>query len=236
MEFKYETEIFNAGFGQGITTTPVQNVKALTPLTNDGMLLKPYIVSKIVDSETGEVILENKREEIERVASTATVEKMISLMDDCVNGLGNTGARFRVAGGELVGKTGTAQIANVNGGGYIASTTDVISSFSGIYPKSNPQIIIYASASRPSGGSQVPISNAVKEIVNNISKYYGNSDSATASIDIKDYKVENYVNQKVEVSKGIIENNGIMCRIIGGGNKVVKQTCYYRRYYIFNYE
>ena len=224
LEFKYETEIFNAGFGQGITTTPVQNVKALTPLTNDGMLLKPYIVSKIVDSETGEVILENKREEIERVASTATVEKMISLMDDCVNGLGNTGARFRVAGGELVGKTGTAQIANVNGGGYIASTTDVISSFSGIYPKSNPQIIIYASASRPSGGSQVPISNAVKEIVNNISKYYGNSDSATASIDIKDYKVENYVNQKVEVSKGIIENNGILCRIIGGGNKVVKQT------------
>ncbi len=224
LDFKYETEIFNAGFGQGITTTPVQNVKALTPLTNDGMLLKPYLISKIVDSDTGEVILENKREEIERVASTATVQKMISLMDDCVNGQGNTGVRFRVAGGELVGKTGTAQIANANGGGYIAGTADVISSFSGIYPKSNPQIIIYASASRPSGGSQVPISNAVKEIVNNISKYYGNSDTATSSIVIKDYEVSNYVNQKVEVAKNTIESNGVSCMIIGGGQKVVKQT------------
>ena len=38
LEFKYETEIYNAGFGQGILTTPVQNAKAMTPLTNDGML------------------------------------------------------------------------------------------------------------------------------------------------------------------------------------------------------
>ena len=79
LEFKYETEIYNAGFGQGITTTPIQNVKALTPLTNDGMLLKPYIISKIIDKETGDVVLEKEREEVERVASTQTVQKMLQL-------------------------------------------------------------------------------------------------------------------------------------------------------------
>ena len=47
LDFKYETEIYNAGFGQGITTTPIQNVKALTPLTNDGVLLEPYVISKL---------------------------------------------------------------------------------------------------------------------------------------------------------------------------------------------
>lgn len=46
LDFKYETEIYNAGFGQGITTTPIQNVKAMTSLTNDGMLLEPFIVKK----------------------------------------------------------------------------------------------------------------------------------------------------------------------------------------------
>ena len=189
LEFKYETEIYNAGFGQGITTTPIQNVKAMTPLTNDGMLLKPYLISKIVDSETGEVVLENGREEIERVASTATVQKMIQLMDDCVNGIGNTGSGYRIDGGELVGKTGTAQIANANGGGYLSGEEDIISSFSGVYPKSNPQVIIYASVSRPSGGSQKPVSNAVKEIVSNISKYYGNSDTNTSYVNIIDYKI-----------------------------------------------
>ena len=96
LDFKYETEIYNAGFGQGITTTPIQNVKAMTSLTNDGMLLEPYVVSKIVDPDTDEVILENKRTEIERVASTETVQKMIQLMDDCVNGIGNTGSGFRI--------------------------------------------------------------------------------------------------------------------------------------------
>ena len=128
--FRYETEIYNAGFGQGITTTPMQNVQAMTPITNDGMLLKPYIVSKIIDPETGEIVVENKRNEVERVASTATVQKMIQLMDDCVNVPGMTGSGFRIDGGELIGKTGTAQIAGANGRGYLQGQSDIISSFS----------------------------------------------------------------------------------------------------------
>lgn len=224
LEFKYETEIFNAGFGQGITTTPVQNLKALTPLTNDGMLLKPYIVSKIVDSTTGEVILENKREEIERVASTNTVQKMISLMDDCVNGYGNTGSGYRVEGGELVGKTGTAQIARENGGGYLNGREDIISSFAGVYPKSNPQIIIYASVKKPSGGSQKPVSNAVKEIVTNISKYYGNDDTKSKPLEINDYKVPNFKNKKLDNVKQSLEANKMSYEIIGEGDKVIEQS------------
>ncbi|MBR5370273.1 MAG: penicillin-binding protein [Bacilli bacterium] len=224
LEFKYETEVFNAGFGQGITTTPVQNVKALTPLTNDGMLLKPYIVSKIVDSETGEVILENSREEIERVASTATVQKIISLMDDCVNGYGNTGTGYRIAGGELVGKTGTAQIAGENGRGYLSGREDIISSFSGIYPKSDPQIIIYASVKRPSAGSQKPISNAIKEIVANASKYYGNSDTKQTALEINDYEVPSFKNKKITTVKQTLETNKINYEIIGEGDKVIEQS------------
>ena len=225
LDFKYETEIYNAGFGQGITTTPIQNVKAMTPLTNDGMLLEPYIISKIVDSETGEVVLEKKREEIERVASTATVQKMIQLMDDCVNGIGNTGSGYRIDGGELIGKTGTAQIANERGGGYLSGKEDIISSFAGIYPKSNPQVIIYASVKRPSGGSQKPVSNAVKEIVQNISKYYGNSDSLpSTSIEIKDYEVPDFVNKKIDNVKVTLSSNKINYVVIGNGDKIIKQS------------
>ena len=225
LDFRYETEIYNAGFGQGITTTPIQNVKAMTPLTNDGMLLEPFIVSKIVDSETKEVILENKRKEIERVASTGTVQKMYQLMSDCVNGSGNTGVGYRIDSGELIGKTGTAQVANEKNGGYLSGKEDIISSFSGIYPKSKPQVIIYASVKKPSGGSQKPISNAVKEIVGNISKYYGNSDSSTnTTIEIKDYKVNSYTNKNIDKVKAELDSNGIRYQIIGNGNKVINQS------------
>ena len=224
LDFKYETEIYNAGFGQGILTTPIQNAKAMTALTNDGILLEPYLVEKIVDSDTGEVTLENKRTEIERVASTGTVQKMISLMDDTVNGYGNTGSGFRIDGGELIGKTGTAQIASENGRGYLQGQEDIISSFSGIYPKSNPQIIIYASVKRPSGGSQKALSNAIKEIVKNVSKYYGNSDTQTASIAIADYKVPSLVNKKLDTAKTMLDANGIKYVVLGNGVKVMKQT------------
>ena len=223
LDFKYETEIYNAGFGQGITTTPIQNVKAMTALTNDGILLEPYVVKKIVDPDTKEVILKNKRTEIERVASTETVQKMIQLMDDCVNGYGNTGSGFRIPSGELIGKTGTAQIAAENGGGYLTGKEDIISSFAGIYPKSDPKLIIYASVKRPSGGSQKPLSNAIKEIVNNASKYYGNDDTKTPEIEISEYKVPSFLNKNIESVKTSLKASGINYKIIGSGTKVVKQ-------------
>ena len=224
LDFKYETEIYNAGFGQGILTTPIQNAKAMTALTNDGILLEPYLVQKIVDSETGEVSLENKRTEIERVASSQTVNKMMQLMDETVNGYGNTGSGFRIESGELIGKTGTAQIASEHGGGYLNGQEDIISSFSGIYPKSNPQVIIYASVKRPSGGSQKPLSNAVKEIVQNVSKYYGNSDTKTVAPPLASYKLPSYVNKKLDAVKVDLDSKGIHYVILGEGNKVSKQT------------
>lgn len=224
INFKYETEIFNAGFGQGITTTPIQNIQAMTSLTNDGMLLKPYIVEKIVDSETGEIVLQNERKEKDRVASTETVQKMLQLMDDALNAQGVPAASFKIASGELIGKTGTAQIANENGSGYLTGKSDVITSFSGIYPKSDPQIIIYASVKRPSNGSQKPLSNSIKQVVENISKYYGNDDTNTKTVEVKDYKLPSFVNKKIESVKTTLEAYGMKYKIIGSGDKVIKQT------------
>ena len=124
----------------------------------------------------------------------------------------------------MIGKTGTAQIASENGGGYLDGKEDIISSFSGIYPKSNPQVIIYASVKRPSGGSQKPLSNAVKEIVENVSKYYGNSDTQTATITVSDYVVPSFVNKKLDIAKTTLEASGVSYVILGHGNKVMKQT------------
>lgn len=223
INFKYETEIYNAGFGQGITTTPIQNVKAMTTLTNDGILLKPYIVSKVVDSSTGEIILENHREEEGRVASTSTVLKMLQLMDDCVNGIGNTGSGYRIASGELIGKTGTAQIADGNGAGYLSGKEDIISSFAGIYPKSDPEVIIYASIKRPTAGSQKPISDAIKGLAANLSKYFGTEDSTSSKVEISEYKVKNYINKSLDKVKTDLDSQGISYRVIGQGSKVIKQ-------------
>lgn len=225
LSFKYETEIYNAGFGQGITTTPLQNIQALSLLTNDGVLLKPYIVEKIVDSDTGEVIYKGKTKTGERMASTETVSKMIKLMDDTVNVHGNTGSRYRIESGELIGKTGTAQMADINGGGYLSGKEDIISSFAGIYPKNNPEVIIYASMARPTGGEQRGIADAVKEVITNIAKYYGETVSMTEEKDeVTSYVMPSFINKDVESVKSVLNSHGISnVVVIGDGDKIIKQ-------------
>ena len=93
-----ETEIYNAGFGQGITTTPIQNIKAMTSLTNDGILLKPYLVSKIVDSSTGEVILENNTKGIASVPSGAStgIYEAYELRDNDLNRFNGKGVLIAI--------------------------------------------------------------------------------------------------------------------------------------------
>ena len=225
LSFKYETEVYNAGFGQGVTTTPLQNIQALSPLTNNGVLLKPYIVSKIVDPATGEVRYKGKKKTGEAVASSETVQKMISLMDDTVNGIGNTGSGYRIPSGELVGKTGTAQIAAPGGGGYLSGKEDIISSFAGVYPKSDPEIIIYASVKSPAGGLQKPISDAVKEVVTNIAKYYGESVTEVDTQEsVVQYVMPSFANKSLALVTNTLNNSGITNQVvIGNGEKVVKQ-------------
>lgn len=224
LDFKYETEVLNAGFGQGILTTPIQNIQALTSLTNNGMLIKPYIVSKIVDPDTKEVIYKGKRTEIEQVASETTVEKIKDLMWKTVNEAGNTGTGYKLEGYNLIGKTGTAQIASQDGSGYLTGAEDIISSFAGIYPKEDPKVIIYASMSRPSGGQQTGIWNAVKEVVVNLSKYYGyKTDGEEEKKEMKSYTMQSYVNKKTESSQNELSNQNLQVKVLGNGNKVINQ-------------
>ncbi len=223
LNFKYETEIFNAGFGQGITTTPIQNIQALTSLTNGGVMLKPYIVSKIVDPDTKEVVYEGKKEEVDTVASETTVNKIKELMWETVNGQGNTGAGYRLDGYNLIGKTGTAQIADESGGGYLTGASDIISSFAGIYPKDDPKVIIYASVKRPAGGVQKVIWQAIKEIVINISKYYGTAPTSEPLKELTAFTLASYKNKTVEQAKSTLEGKQMEVVVLGNGNKVIDQ-------------
>ena len=141
-------------------------------------------------------------------------------MDDCVNGQGNTGSGYRIDSGELIGKTGTSQISE--GGGYLSGKNDIISSFAGVYPKSDPKVIIYAAVKRPTDGSQKPISNAVKEVVYNIENYYGEDNNNTV-IDVNEYKVNNYVNRDIKSVEEELKSNNIKYMFLGNGDRIIKQ-------------
>ncbi len=221
LDFKYETEVFNAGFGQGILTTSIQNIQALTSIANDGILLKPYIVEKIVDAK-GNVVLENKKKELGRVAKKSTTDKMKELMEDVVTE--GTGTSYNMEGYGLIAKTGTAQISSTNGTGYLKGRDDIIRGFAGMFPKDNPKVIIYATLKRPEYQSATPLSYVITDVVKNVSKYLNIYDEASNENEVlKTYTLSSYYNKNCEKIKSILNNNEIEPVIIGNGDKIIKQ-------------
>ena len=220
IKFKYETEVLNAGFGQGVMVTSIQNIKALTSIANDGILLQPYIVDKIVDSN-GKVILENTRTELERVASKETTDKIRDLMETVVTE--GTGSNYKMEGYNLIAKTGTAQISSTNGTGYLKGESDFIRGFAGMFPKDDPQIIIYANLKRPYKNSVKPLTDIIKSVVTNVSKYYNIYDAVEASIESTSYTLDNYYNKKVDTVKEKLEKHGIEVILIGDGDTIINQ-------------
>lgn len=221
INFNYESEVASASYGQGITTTPIQNIKALTVLSNDGILLKPYIISKIVDNK-GNIIEEGKRTEIERVVSSETVNKMLDLMDETVNSSDTavTGYKYHTDKLTLIGKTGTANYTS--NGKYVSGQYSTIRSFAGIFPKDNPKYIIYFSVKKFQGASNT-IGTIIKEMVESVVTYKNLSDKDTNIDNTKIVTIASYINRTTDEVIKELETYGLTPIVIGDGEYIVNQ-------------
>lgn len=218
--YKYETEIFNAAFGQGIMTTPIQYIKALTTIANNGDLLKPYVVDKVVNAD-GEVVYQNEREVLDHVVSSDTIAYIKNLMWHTINDKDGAGHSYYIKDFDLIGKTGTAQIAKSNGKGYKTGESDVNRSIVLMFPKDNPKIIMYAVAKQAPGVSK--LASITKEIVTNISKYYNIYGENSEKIESSQVKIENYLNKDVSTIKKELESKELNVIVLGNGQKIINQ-------------
>src|SRR5690606_14517635 len=125
----WPSEKLRTAFGQGSTVTPIQQMKAATAIVNEGKMLKPFVVKKIVDSDTGETIKEYKPEVVGEPIKKETAEKMIELLHDVIESEGGTGKKFRLEYYSVIGKAGTAQIPYEQGGGYLGGREHYIFCF-----------------------------------------------------------------------------------------------------------
>lgn len=211
-------EIANAGFGQGITVTPIQMVQALTMIANNGVMLKPYIVSKIVDEEDA-LVYEGKRTELGKVASSETVNNIKELMYKVIyNDLYySTGASYRMDGYDLIGKTGTAQYTNPYTGRYYYDNVNYIRSFAGMFPKDDPEIIIYVATKKTY--TQKGVSNIVKGLVKDIANY--RSIFKNEETDATTFKIDDYSNQNLVMVLDNLKDRFKDIVVIGDGDKIV---------------
>ena len=218
ISFKYDIEVATASFGQGITTTPIQHIKALTSISNNGYLLNPTIIDKIVDSNTGKVKYKSKTQKGTKVAEISTVNKMKDLMDSVVNNPQGTGNIYHLDGYQIIGKTGTAQILNPNTGQYYSGDLASIKSFEGMYPKDNPKYIFYIALERAVTNKMPDI---LKSMIKDIETYYNLTSIEADNKSI--YTMQNFLNKDIEAAKNELNLSNVQYDIIGDGNRVIDQ-------------
>ncbi len=105
-----DVDLATTGYGQGIAITPLQVLCAVNSMGNGGILMKPKIVDKIVDSD-GKLVEEIPDTEVRQVISEETAAEMCDMMEYYVSDAGGTTAY--IPGYRVGGKTGTAnRVAN----------------------------------------------------------------------------------------------------------------------------
>ncbi|OIP60433.1 MAG: hypothetical protein CO143_03345 [Candidatus Moranbacteria bacterium CG_4_9_14_3_um_filter_45_14] len=134
---------FTASFGQGVTTTPLQMLDAYVVFANGGKLIRPNIIDRIIHSDGRE---EKIQPEIVRQVLSEETSHTIGMMlrSVVVNGHGK---RADVPGYQVVGKTGTAQVAKSDAKGYEDGLS--IGSFVGYAPLDDPRFVVLVKLDNP---------------------------------------------------------------------------------------
>ncbi len=132
-----------ASFGQGISVTPIELIRAFSALANKGIMMRPYVVDKIIFSDGSSKITEPKKER--RVISEKTSKTISEMLVNVVN---HGFDKARIKGYSVAGKTGTAQIPDLKKGGY---TNEFIHTFIGYAPAFDPKFIMLLKMDKPKG-------------------------------------------------------------------------------------
>ena len=138
-------ELATTSFGQGISVSAIEQITAVSAAINGGTLYKPYIVKRIAEPKTKEIILENKPQIVRKVISNETSQTVRMALETVV--AYGTGRNAYIDGYRIGGKTGTAQ--KVKNGMYMHG--NYILSFVGFLPADNPQAVIYVAVDNPKG-------------------------------------------------------------------------------------
>ena len=212
------TELATMSFGQRFTITPLQMITAASAIANNGVLVKPRIVTKIENPDTG-VVTNVEVENVRQVISSETASKVRSMMQSVVvDGGGQSGA---VKGYSIGGKTGTSEPdANHPENGFVAS-------FLAIAPVENTKVVallsLYGlSSSQNHYGGQIA-APVVSQVLSEVLPYLGipsddSSQNATTSSTIT---LPDLRNKTISEAKQLLEDLGLKAMTTASSDEVI---------------
>jgi penicillin-binding protein 2B len=227
--YRYPLEKVTTAFGQGTTVTPIQQIQAATAIANGGKMMKPYIVDRIVDSDTGKVVMQNEPEVVGQPITKETAEKVLDILETVVTSEKGTGRPYQIEGYRVAGKTGTAQIPSPNGG-YLTGYNNYIFSFLGMAPRENPRLLMYVAVKQPkisyTETGAAPVSMIFNSVMKNSLQYLNIQPSLETKAKRKSNKgivLEQYVGLTVKEATKRLQEKGLTPVVVGKGQRIEAQ-------------
>ena len=161
-----------SAFGQGISVTQTQMLRAFTAIANDGVMLEPKFISALYDPNDQSVRKSQKEvvgNPVSKDAASQTRTHMVLVGTDPIYGTmynHSTGkATVNVPGQNVALKSGTAQIADEKNGGYLVGSTNYIFSVVAMNPAENPDFILYVTVQQPEHYSGIQLGEFANPIL-----------------------------------------------------------------------
>ena len=217
-----------SAFGQSTTVTPVQMIQAQSSFFNKGNMLKPWFVSSIDNPITKKNYYSGKKQYAGQPVTKETADKVEKELDKVVNSKQSHAMNYRVKGYDIEGKTGTAQVADSNGGGYVKGNNPYFVSFIGDAPKKKTKVIVYAGMSLAQKNDEeayeMGVSKAFKPIMENTLKYL-NVGKSSDSVSKTNYsKVPNVQGNETQKAEDSINAQSLKPITIGNGKQIKAQS------------
>lgn len=220
---KYPVERVTTTFGQGSTVTPIQLIQAMTAIANDGKMMQPYVIDRIVDPSTGKTMKKHEPIVKGQPVSADTAKQVKEILASTLTAKNGTAKDFILDEYEVAGKTGTAQIPLGNGN-YSWGANEFLYSFLGMAPADDPQLIMYVSVKRPKLKGElgsVPVSKVFNPVMLNSLKYLNVNPEDVKHVD--ETKIQDYTGQSAEAVQVELANDGLKPVIVGSGGKIIDQ-------------
>ena len=164
--------IAQSSFGQGISVTQTQMIRAFTAIANDGVMLEPKFISALYDPNDQSVRKSQKEivgNPVSKAAASSTRDHMVMVGTDPVYGTMHNHSTGKptvtVPGQNIALKSGTAQIADEKNGGYLVGTTNYIFSAVSMNPAENPDFILYVTVQQPEHYSGIQLGEFANPIL-----------------------------------------------------------------------
>ncbi|HAQ6575778.1 TPA: penicillin-binding protein [Enterococcus faecium] len=213
-----------SAYGQAVGVTNFQMMKAFTSIANNGTMIQPRYISKVVDPQTGEERT-TQTEVLGQPFSKETTEKVREYMRDVVESenYGSAYGVYSVPGYNVSAKNGTAQIAS-DTGGYQTGDTAYLYSIVEMIPSEDPDYVLYLTMKHPKTYDRMALAKIANPLMKRAMDFKETEEDSDTETKTEKVSVADYRNLEADVAAADAQKSGLQPVVIGNGKKVQKQS------------